>query len=133
MSDKIVNTEEHIPPIRLTDNMGVIKNPGDVYELDFSRESVLFAESKGFQVDNVLTAPVTLIPVLFYISFRKNHKAVSREKTDKYLKTKWDWKIPQKVLTRLINLYNQALLANSIDLDDEDEDAEKNALEDVEL
>lgn len=123
-----MSASDRVDPIRLTDNEGVIKSPGDVYELDFSRESIRFAESRGFKIDEVTDFPVTRISELFYYAFRKNHRSVSREKTDKFMEV-WGG-IPEKVLGRLLELYNQAALSNSIQID---EDAEKNGSVTVEM
>lgn len=120
--------DERINPIKITDNEGIIKNAGDVYELDFSRESIAFAEGRGFKVEEVATFPVTRIAELFYYSFRKKNRSVSREKTDKFMEA-WGG-VPEKVLKRLIELYNQAAMSNNIQLD---EDAEKNPVATVEL
>lgn len=119
---------DRVNPIRLTDNTGIIHRPGDVYELDFSRESIVFAENRGFKVEEVLVYPVTRISELFYYAFRKKHRSVSREKTDKFMEA-WGG-IPESVLKRLIELYNQAAMANNIQVD---EDAEKNETATVEL
>lgn len=121
-------SDERVNPIRITDNDGIIKNSGDVYELDFSRESVVFAERNGFKVEEVADYPVTRISELFYYSFRKNHRMVSREKTDKLMNA-WGG-VPESVLKRLVELFNQAQLSNNIQ---SDEDAEKNAAVTVEL
>ena len=120
--------EDKVNPIRITDNNGIIKSPGDVYELDFSRESISFAEARGFKLENVADFPVTNISSLFYFSFRKNHRNVSREKTDKFIDA-WGG-VPEKVLMRLIELYNQTATANTIQTD---EDAEKNEVATVEM
>ena len=120
--------EDKVNPIRITDNTGVIHNPGDVYELDFSRESIVFAENRGFKVEEVAVYPVTRISELFYYAFRKNHRKVARDKTDKFMEA-WGG-IPEKVLKRLVELYNQAAMANNIQVD---EDAEKNETATVEM
>ena len=120
--------EDKFDPIRITDNKGIIHNPGDVYELDFSRESIVFAENRGFKVEEVAVYPVTRISELFYYAFRKKHRNVSREKTDKFMAV-WGG-IPEKVLKRLVELYNQAAMANNIQVD---EDAEKNETATVEM
>lgn len=119
---------DRVNPIRLTDHNGIIKNPEDVYELDFSRESIAFAEARGFKLENVAEFPVTNIANLFYYAFRKNHKSVSREKTDKFM-NEWGG-VPEGVLKRLIELYNQAATANNIQTD---EDAGKNEIVTVEM
>lgn len=120
--------DDRVNPIRLTDHKGIIKNAGDVYELDFSRESVAFAENRGFKIEEVAVYPVTRIAELFYYAFRKNHRAVSREKTDKFMDA-WCG-IPENVLKRLIELYTQAVTANNIQTD---EDAAKNETATVEM
>lgn len=124
MSDNL----DRVAPIRLTDHKGIIKNPEDVYELDFSRESIVFAEARGFKIEEVPVYPVTRISELFYYAFRKKHRSVSREKTDKFME-EWGG-IPEKVLKRLIELYTQAATANNIQVD---EDAEKNETATVEM
>jgi len=113
-----MNENERLGSIRITDHKGIIKNPEDVYELDFSRESIVFAENRGFKVDEVAVYPVTRISELFYYSFRKKHRNVSREKTDKFME---DWGgIPESVLKRLVELYNQAAMSNNIQLDEDE-------------
>lgn len=107
---------EHIDPMYITDN-----DTGMKYELDFSRESVKFAENRGFDLENAIKFPVNGINDLFYYAFRKNHRSTSREKTDKML-DKWGG-LPEKALSRLIQLYQQAQTYNTIQ---SDEDAEKN-------
>ena len=123
MSEKVTAVEERITPARLTDN-----DTGTVYELDFSRDSVRFAEQRGFELENAVKFPVTGVSDLFYYAFRKNHRGVPREKTDKLLE-KWGG-MPEKLLTRLIQLYQQAQTANTIQTD---EDAAKNASVTLEL
>lgn len=99
MSKKIVN--EEVRPITLTDN-----DNGDKFVLEFSRESVKFAEARGFDIDDVGRFPMTKIPELFYYSFRKNHKNVSREKTDRILFEDLGG-LPDGMLERLIMLYSE--------------------------
>lgn len=119
---------DRVLPIRLTDNKGIIKDAGDMYELDFSRDSVAFAEAHGFKPEDVVDFPVTNISKLFFYAFRKNHRNVPREKTDKFMEA-WGG-VPEKVLKRLIALYNQAAMSNNVQID---EDAEKNETATVEM
>lgn len=129
MSDiQKTRNDDRINPIKLTDNNGVIKNAGDVYELDFNREAIRFAESKGFKLEEVDQYPVTRISELFYYSFRMHQRSVSKDKTDKLME-EWGG-LPESVLKRLIELYDQARLSNNIQID---EDAEKNSSVTVEL
>ena len=59
---------DRVPPIKIKDD-----RDGKEYELDFSRESIVFAESRGFEIDNVLKYPVTYFPEIFFLAFRKNY------------------------------------------------------------
>ena len=110
-------------PVRVNDN-----KTGMAYELDFSRESVKFAENRGFKVDELTVFPVTRIPELFYYAFRKNHKNVARSQTDALLDGMGG--MTSALLERLVQLYNQAALTHLIATD---EDAAKNAEVTVEL
>lgn len=118
MSEKVTNIQDHAQPARLTDDQ-----TGQVYELDFSRESVVFAERNKFNLEDAIEYPVTGMSDLFYYSFRKNHRNVSREKTDKMI-ARWGGGVPEKLVKRLIQLYQQAQASNAIQVD---EDAEKNS------
>ena len=82
MAEKIKenNVDERIPAIELNDG-----NTGMTYTLDFNRDTVAFAEARGFEVDNVLKYPVTNFPELFFYAFRMHHKNVARAKTDALL------------------------------------------------
>ena len=72
MSDKIIDMKDRVNPVRVTDH-----DTGTVYELDFTRESVKFAENRGFKVDELTVFPVTRIPELFYYAFRKKSQECS--------------------------------------------------------
>lgn len=82
MSEKMTKLEEkkRLSPIRIGD-----PDSGDEYVLEFSRDSVRFAEAHGFKIEELLDYPQTNIPALFYYAFRKNHKKMSRAETDKIL------------------------------------------------
>lgn len=114
---------DRVNPIKITD-----EKTGQVYELDFSRESVRFAEAREFKADEIAVFPVTRIPELFYYAFRKNHKNVARSQTNALLDKMGG--LSASVLERLSQLYSQAALTNVIAAD---EDAAKNAEVTVEL
>lgn len=95
----MAKNENRVAPIKITDGKG------NTYELDFSRESVKFAESRGFDISNLLTFPQTNIPALWYYAFRKNHKNVARNKTDELLEAMGGLRDVE--IERLIQLYNQ--------------------------
>ena len=115
--------DERVQAMRVTMN-----NTGSVYELDFSRESIRFAEARGFEIDTVTKFPVTKIPELFYYAFRKNHRNVAKSQTDNILETLGGLTGP--MLERLIQLYNQAALTHIIAAE---EDMGKNEAVTVEL
>lgn len=123
MSEKIIELEEKVNPIRLTDN-----DTGEVYELDFDRASIEFAERRGFKISEVPDYPVSLVPELFYYSFRKNHKRISKQKADAIFDALGG--LTPAMLERLTALYNQGALTHVIR---DDEGEEKNPKMTVEL
>ena len=123
MNDNTTNIRDCVQPARVTDN-----KTGTAYELDFSRESVKFAESRGFKTDELFVFPATRIPELFYYAFRKHHKNVGRSQTDALLEVMGG--MTSALLERLVHLYNQAALTHLIATD---EDAAKNTDVTVEL
>ncbi len=78
MASKEVN--EQVKPIIIHD-----AENGIDYTLEFNRESVKFAEARGFDIEDVGRYPLTKIPELFFYAFRMHHKNISREKTDRIL------------------------------------------------
>lgn len=117
------SAKERINPMVIRDS-----ETGEAFELDFTRETVRWAESRGFDVSQVASFPVTRIPELFFYAFRKNHKNVARSQTDEMLTEKLGGLKPEH-LERLIQLYTQpydAVIAS-------DEGDEKNSKMAVEL
>ena len=118
-----MNATERVPSIKITDN-----DTGNVYELDFCRESVKFAEARGFKTDDVSDYPVTKIPEFWFYAFRMHHKNTAKNQTDALLDKMGG--LTPNVAARLIELYNQAATSNNIQ---DDEDLAKNAKVTVEL
>lgn len=116
--------DDRVNSIKLTDN-----DTGVTYELDFSRDSVRFAEARKFEVDEVVKFPATKVPELFFFSFRKNHRNIAKSQTDALLDKMGG--MNTKTLERLISLYNQAALSNTISI--EDDNTAKNDKVTVEL
>lgn len=81
----------------------ILKNKDTEYTLEFNRESVKFAEMKGFKFEDVANFPMNKIPELFYYAFRMHHKNVAREKTDKILDEMGG--LPEGFIERLVELY----------------------------
>lgn len=72
--------KETINPIIITNN-----DTGEKYTLEFTRETVKFAERHGFDFDNIDRYPMTTVPELFYYAFRAHHKSVTKDNADKIL------------------------------------------------
>lgn len=116
--NEILN-EDKVMPMFVTD-----KETGARFELDFSRESVVFAENRGFDLAEVSKFPLIRIPELFFYAFRKNHRQVARNQTDALLKKRGG--LSGAALERLIQLYQQAVQYSGVIQVDEDESEEKN-------
>lgn len=116
--------DERVNSIKITNN-----KTGEVYELDFNRETLLAMDRDEFKIGEVTDFPATNIPKLFYYSFRKNHRKMSRQQTDRILQDVLHGLTP-KIVERLILLYNQAATSNNIQ---DEEDLAKNAEVTVEL
>ena len=110
--------EEKINPIKVTD-----KDTGEVYVLDFSRESVKFMANNDFVFDmkRIIGFIAVEGPELFFYAMRANHKKVARNQADK-LYEKMGGLTP-KMIARLYDLYNQTIMSNKIVQDDEDLEA----------
>lgn len=80
------------------------KDTGDSYTLEFTRESVKFAEMRGFNINNLDKFPMTTVPELFFYAFRAHHKNVARDKTDKILFEDLGG-MPKGMIERLGELY----------------------------
>lgn len=114
---------ERVKSLKLTDN-----DSGDTFELDFNRDAVKFAEDREFQLDDVWKFPQTKVRELFWYAFRWHHKNVSKQRSDALLDKMGG--LTQKILERLILLYQQAQMSNAFQ---DDEDLEKNVAVTVEL
>lgn len=84
----------------------VLKCKDTEYTLEFNRESVKFAEARGFQIENVTNFPMTYIPDLFFYAFRMHHANVARNQVDKILFEELGT-LPEGFLLRLMELYTQ--------------------------
>lgn len=82
----------------------VLKTKDTEYTLEFNRESIRFAESRGFKVEDVSNFPMTKLPELFFYAFRMHHKNVARDKTDKILEELGG--LPEGFIERLAELYS---------------------------
>lgn len=87
-----------VKPIYVTDT-----ETGMEYTLEFNRESVAFAERRGFEINDVARFPMTKAPELWFYAFRMHHKNVSRDRTDKLFDGIGGFN--EDILTRLGELY----------------------------
>lgn len=87
-----------VKPIIVTDN-----ETGMEYTLEFTRDSIVFAERKGFEISDVSRFPMTKVPELWYYAFRAHHKGMPREKTDKLLERAGGFN--EDLMVRLGELY----------------------------
>ena len=92
--------EEIVKPI-------ILHVDGRDYTLEFSRESVKFAESRGFDLDDLAKFPMTKTYEFFYYAFRMHHKGLPRDKTDAIIDDGFGGVggIPENLLERLGKLY----------------------------
>lgn len=93
-----VTEDEKIIPITITDT-----ESGNAYILEFNAESVKFAESRGFDIDDVPKYPVSKVPELFYYAFRMHHKVLPKDKVDKIYESVLP--LPEGMLARMQLLY----------------------------
>ena len=115
---------EIVRPINLKDTEN-----GDAFTLEFNRESVYFAEQRGFNIDEIDKYPMTKIHELFFYAFRMHHKSISRQKTDKILDEDLGGigNLPDGFIERLVMLYT-APFDTMVD-----KDAEKNVTMQIEM
>lgn len=94
---------EKVKPVILTDSL-----TGEEYTLDFNRDAVRFAESRGFAITDIERYPMTMYDLFFY-AFRMHHRNVAREKTDKLIDEGFGGiaGIPSALIERLVELYAQ--------------------------
>lgn len=95
--------KEKVKPILIKDpESGEVK-----YTLEFSRDTVKWAERRGFKIGEVTDFPATNIPLLFFYSFRMHHREVSQQTTDTILDEIGG--ATGSLLERLVALYNVTL------------------------
>lgn len=81
----------------------ILKSKDTEYTLEFNKESVKFAEQRGFKIDEAMDFPMTKIPELFFYAFRMHHKNVARNQTDKILEEMGG--LPEGFIVKLVELY----------------------------
>lgn len=78
MADK--NVSERVKPIVIHDN-----EHNKEYTLEFNRETIKFAEQRGFMLADVDRFPMTKVPEFFWYAFRMHHPSVSLRQAEQIL------------------------------------------------
>ena len=60
----------------------VLTHNNKEYELEYSRATARTMESQGFDINEITSKPMTMIPLLFSGAFIKNHKGTKRSLMD---------------------------------------------------
>lgn len=55
---------------------------GNEYHLEYSRNAVRQMEQQGFVLEKISEQPMTMVPLLVYGAFVKNHKGIKRSVMD---------------------------------------------------
>lgn len=124
MAKSTIEKKEKVKPIRLIDN-----ETGENYILEFNRDTVKWAEQRGFVPEQVTQFPMTVGADFFFYAFRMHHKNIARDKTDKILFDVLGGinETTGKIFARLMELYVGTYSSFS------DEEAEANPRMAVEL
>ena len=78
------------------------------YTLEFNRESVAWAERRGFKINEVADYPVTGVSDLFFYAFRMHHKGITHDMTDAILTDIGGWNT-EGLIKRLMALYDAGM------------------------
>ena len=125
MAKTTIEKKKEMPkPIRLVDN-----ETGEAYILEFNRDTVKWAEQRGFDPDLVTKFPNTVGADFFFYALRMHHRNMARDKTYKIF---FDIlgginETTGKILARLMELYYATFSTLS------DEEAQENPRMAVEL
>lgn len=72
--------KEQVKPIIVKDNEN-----NKEYTLEFNRDSIKFAEQRGFVLADVDRFPMTKLPEFFWYAFRMHHQYISLNQAEKIL------------------------------------------------
>ena len=73
------------------------------YTLEFDRDTVRFAESRGFKLEQVDEFPMTKIPEFFWYAFRMHHKSIALNQAEEILRQIGG--MNEKIAKRLLELW----------------------------
>lgn len=91
---------ERVKPIIIKD-----KKKNCEYTLEFDRDSVRFAESRGFKLEDVDEYVMTKVPEFFWYAFRMHHKSIAMNQAEEILKEIGG--LNEAIAKRLVELYVQ--------------------------
>ena len=75
------------------------------YTLEFDRDSVRFAESRGFKLEDVDQYSMTKVPEFFWYAFRMHHKSVAMNQAEAILRDIGG--MTEAIAKRLVELWVQ--------------------------
>lgn len=78
---------------------------GEIYTLEFNRETVAMAEEDGFRRTDAADKLMIRLPQLFYFAFKKNHPTIQRAKTDQILFDDLGG-VSEEMMDRLLELFD---------------------------
>lgn len=61
------------------------KENGRDYTLEFNRDTIKFAEQRGFKIEDVDAFPMTKLPEFFWYAFRMHHPSFSLNQAEKLM------------------------------------------------
>lgn len=89
---------------------------GKDYCLEYTRETVVKMEERGFDPTTIISSPNKSLPEFFYGAFLANHRFVDRKVTDAIFDKMADKKALVEILSEM---YNEPLKALMSDPEDE--------------
>lgn len=75
------------------------------YTLEFDRDAIRFAESRGFRIQDVDDYSMTKVPEFFWYAFRMHHKSVALNQAEEILRQIGG--MSKEVAERLVELWVQ--------------------------
>ena len=94
--------KERIKPIIIKDSV----TDEDKYILEFSKESIRWAENRGFVISELSNRLVGGTEDLIYYAFRMRHPGMSKQQVNDIID---EIGVPDGMIERLIALYNQGV------------------------
>lgn len=99
MAKATINASKTVKPITLRNDRG------DVYVLEYNRDSIKFAEARGFKAQSLEEGiSISNMEELFFAAFRMHHPNVSKADADRILYDEIGG-FPEGMLERLVELY----------------------------